>query len=134
MPSSRSRTLSYLAAALLTLLTLSTFYLLRNYGPEWAIRRFHEALEKQPIDGVEIAQVSVEPPDSRDMEKLESIVKASQSFDIESVSQGPGEATFDIRYYLRGQKLDVNWAVEQRREGWLINGKRTLDQSPDLEG
>ena len=127
----RSRTSSYVAAGLLALLTLTTFYLLRNYGPAWAIKRFHQAVAAD--DPLEIARVSVQRPDDKKLVQLEALVKGSQSFDIESVTQGPGEAVFTIRYYLRGAKVDVNWVVDQTKAGWLIDANKTLEQSPGLQ-
>src|SRR5947209_437956 len=43
MAAINSRMSSYVAAALLAIITLGTFYSLRDYGPESAIQHFHSA-------------------------------------------------------------------------------------------
>src|SRR5687767_10393182 len=50
--SSPSRNHGWTASALLAVLTIAVFFVLQNYGPESAVRRFHDALLRR--DGREL--------------------------------------------------------------------------------
>lgn len=121
----RSRTASFIAAGLLSVLTLAIFYILRNYGPAQAINLFHAAALSG--DQSEIARVTVQPPTSRKVQWLEALVRHARAIQVVSVTQNPGEATFIIAYRVQEGQVTIHWVVDQSaNSGWLIDVDKTL--------
>src|SRR5579871_1095936 len=73
MSGQKPRAASALAAALLALLTISVFYVLQDYGPESAIRRFHQGIADN--DAFAVQQVLSEPINDPKAQTLEFSVK-----------------------------------------------------------
>lgn len=137
MPNPRSRLFTYISAGSLAALTLATFYILRNYGPEKAVWRFHHAALTK--DQLEIARVTMQPPNTDSVQFLEAFLRAANRASEPQViayRQTSAEAYFSIAYQLPRSpvpKLVVNWVVEDTESvGWVIDATKTIEASPDL--
>ena len=60
------------AAATLSVLTLGVFFTLRNYGPQSAVRRFHQAVSSQ--NPVEMSRYAEESPTNPELLELGAFV------------------------------------------------------------
>lgn len=122
-------TLGWLTSILLSLLTLSVFGTLRNYGPDSVVRRFHMAVldhdQKQ-------AATLVEPDfDSAPTEELWMNVSAimtqyNASYEIQNVIRKPNESILVVRYqYPNGERQSLIWDVVRRDGAWVIDTRAT---------
>jgi hypothetical protein len=129
--------LSYVSAGFLSALTIATFYLLRNYGPEKAVWRFHDAALTS--DQSEIARVTMQPPNTLSVQILETLIRAANKGQPEVISyqENVDEARFSIQYVLpsfQGRTLVANWVVQNTRQtGWVIDASETVESSPGVE-
>jgi hypothetical protein len=129
----RSKVSSFVAAGLLSALTLGTFYVLRNYGPESAIWIFHDAVFKKDIP--RIASVTLQPPDNANVGRLVAAVaqlkQAGARVEIMNVQRGPHEVIVWIAYVLPEGERDIYWVIDQSKSSsWLINADKTVQQQP----
>lgn len=123
-----------LSAGLLAIVTLTTFYLVRNYGPESAIQRFHTYALAGDQNG--IAQLIVQPSDNQRLLMLEATVmamaRAGAHPELVSVQRGPREIIAHIAYRGNGPGIDIYWVVDQTNASrWLINPDRSLVTRPE---
>jgi hypothetical protein len=136
MPQPKSRLFTYIAAGSLTALTLVTFFLLRNYGPDKAVWRFHDAALAN--DQLEIARVTMQSPTTLSVQVLEAFVRDAQKGKIRVVTEHETttEATFSILYQLPqnpNRTLMLNWVVVNTEPaGWVIDASKTISSSPDF--
>jgi len=136
MPNPRSRLLSSVAAVSISALTLATFYLLRNYGPEKAVWRFHHAALSG--DQLEVARVTMQSPNTASVQILESFLREADKASPQVISyrETTTEAYFSILYRVAkfpGRRFVVNWIVEDTQPaGWVIDSAKTLNVSPGL--
>lgn len=122
---------SILAALLLTIFTVSVFAALHDYGPETAIRRFHDAATRRDFD--KLAQLVQQPSPDQDLETLANSVytlaKRGYSYEIGRVMRTPRRVIAQVIY--RGpnntNSLAQTWVVEKRQRTWEINTQATLD-------
>src|SRR5579862_5412110 len=132
-----TKVLSFIAAGSLSIITVATFYLLRNYGPEKAVWRFHDATLVN--DQSEVARVTKQPPGTLSVQILEVLIRAANTGQPEVISyqETADEAKFSIRYVLpsfQGRSLIANWVVENtKQEGWVVDASQTVDNSPGVK-
>ena len=114
---------SAVAAVVLAVLTLAVFYVLQDYGPASAIRRFHVALAADNAPGV------LQVIDSRlDDPNLAYIVEQIRPY----LTQGPPQVARIDRQQGRvrvavvyGNRFAVIWVVDKSGPLWKINTRLT---------
>ncbi len=120
--------MSFLAAAALAVLTLATFAVAADRGPESAVKRFHEAIKEG--DEAAIDQVLVGSPDGADQARLIGVVRQLLTIDsrveLGRVASIGREATVDVRYPIRGGSF-VRFVLDQQQGRWQVDAKKTLD-------
>ncbi|MBX3119911.1 MAG: hypothetical protein KF784_12665 [Fimbriimonadaceae bacterium] len=117
------------AAAVLTLLTLSVFYLLRDFGPESAVRKFHRAVLSRDFAKV---QESIRPETNQ--ESLDflargvwNFARADGRFQIRSLQRNTNQVTAEVEYSFPDRSLVATtlWLVEKDQTGWKVNVNAT---------
>lgn len=129
MQSGGVRGWGYAAAATLSLLTLGVFYVLQDYGPESAIRRFHDAVLKR--DPVELQRVTDEDVRSQSVQQLITQVGAfmrSGSYQLLRMERSATQVQAAVVYRARGSRdvFPMIWVVEKRGGLWKVNADKTM--------
>src|SRR5437868_276081 len=132
MPQPAKRVTSIIAAALLSAVTLTTFFVLRNYGPENAIERFHNAAFEG--DQLEVGRVCLQPPNSLAVRALATEVynlrRAGAVPDVQDVQRSPRQVVVWIAYRLPGEVNEIRWVVVLGPAStWLIDAKASVESS-----
>lgn len=119
---------SLIAAGTLSALTLVVFFLLQNFGPESALRRFHMGVASG--DQVEMDRVSFRASGSNSTELLAVVLRRLMGqgahMRIGRVERSASRVVTQVDYVLPGQYFTIWWIVEKRRTGWLVNSDETL--------
>lgn len=122
-------------AGVLAALVLFVFSTLQNYGPESAVRRFHEGIIRQ--DAEEITEVTLSPEEDKN-QKLEEIQfiegqiysKLSQGYRIrlQDLKRNPKEVYVTVLYYAPGGGPSGNapYAAVKTPFGWKVDVHKTL--------
>jgi hypothetical protein len=114
---------------LLGTLTVFVFYVLQNYGPESAVRRYHEAIRTQNTR--EIQDVTQEPLQSDSQQFVFTQAQPYATFTqprVLRILRSAREAHLDVAYIRNGRIVGVlPWYVEKPRgsESWRINTLKT---------
>lgn len=130
------------ASILLVAITGTVFYVLRDYGPENAIRRFHAAV--QSGDSAALARVTNEPIDSPYVQSLASkvaqIERNGANYRILRMEREPGQVAAEVEYQFpngaRGQTLWIVvldhkiWKVMASETGQVFRRSLGLDRAP----
>jgi len=117
-------------AAGLAMLTLATFAAAAGRGPESAIKKFHEAIKENDVNG--LAQVSVQAPNDPDLQQLAGVVRQLLSIEphveLGKVQSIRTNAVVDVTYN-RGRfgRQTVRFVLTQKRSQWQVDAKETLD-------
>ncbi len=120
-----------LASALLAVLTVFVFSTLRNYGPDTAVRRYHQALLEQDLNEVQRYTVgSVQSSSSRALinEVLPILIQGG-SFQIgrRTAQKDPRIVFTEVMYTRRDrQKIGMVFVAERTELGWKVNADKTL--------
>lgn len=125
------RMTGWLAALLLSALTLSVFAVLQNYGPESAVRRFHEAAVNRNAE--QLRRVSVR--DLQDMPtryltfRVDELIRSGTRIQIRRTIREPRRVLVEVRYFFPGGgQTSLWWHVERQPNGeWRVNARRTLE-------
>ncbi len=150
MDQRRSRALSYLSAGLLAAVTLFVFFVLQNYGPESAVRRFHAAVSRVKVspDGrydmpysaaEELQRVTMQRIGTASVGYLVRFTSerfaAGGTFQIVRVERGTensNQMLAAVVYRIPGYLPDAAiWVVEQPRDG---EGMRSSDWKVNADG
>lgn len=121
-------TQAVLASALLSLLTLGVFFLLQDYGPESAVRRFHQAAladndrELQRVTDQSIRSSSVKQL----REFVSGLLTSGAKIQIGRVERSPSQVLAEFRYYRRDGVYILIWYVKKTKSGWAVDAERTL--------
>lgn len=135
MRSGKAATSSLIAAVVLAILTGGVFWVLQDYGPESALRKFHRAAinrEWRELEGVVI-------PGSyrQNVELLASMVdtyaRLGARYRLNSVKRGNGKVQALVEYvFPNGRRSDtVFWIVDKAKDGWRVNVNETVRQRMD---
>lgn len=131
---------SYVAAGILATLVLSVFGALRDYGPDSALRRFHQAaisgddralqsVTKQPVNSnavqylrdklraLDYAGARIRMGEVRDETRIDT--NGSESVKVPSVIT-------EVRYYVPGRIESIFWVVDHDPSGWVVNAYETV--------
>ncbi|MBX3112839.1 MAG: hypothetical protein KF857_12640 [Fimbriimonadaceae bacterium] len=117
-------------AAGLALLTLATFASAAGRGPESAIKKFHEAVKENDVAA--LAQVTLQPPDDPDVQRLAGVVRQLLSIEphveLGKVQSIRTDAVVDVTYN-RGRfgRQTVRFVLSQKKQVWQVDARETLD-------
>jgi HAMP domain-containing protein len=119
------------AALALAFVTLSVFYVLQDYGPESAIRRFHRAVQKGDLG--DLQRVTEQPIDSKSVGDLyrwvQEMNRYGARYQLLRVERQPRsrEVYAALVYVLpNGETYATVWVVEKQREAWRVDAARTM--------
>lgn len=116
------------AAAALSVVTLVTFAIFQNYGPESAVRQFHRAILTN--DEAAIAEVVTGPPDASSLQQIRSLIGGilanSPNYRIVT-SDRTSERVEMLALYENGRR-PVVWVVvkEPGQDHWRISPFLTM--------
>lgn len=121
---------SYLAAAVLAVVTVFTFYVFQDFGPQSVIRRFHRDAVR--ADANDINAITTEgwnaPETQWTVRFVQSLVGPNASYEIVRVARVRGEVLAFVQYRLpSGEALWIAWHVRQGPNDWRIDCRRTLE-------
>jgi uncharacterized UPF0160 family protein len=121
-------TASAFAAATLGIVTLLVFSLLQDYGPESAIRQFHEAVREN--DDQLLASVTFEDMSDPNVQLLKRQVQDLEEqgarYSVYSVDRHPTYVEADVQYQgPGGQQITVVWVVRKDRRIWRVSAIQT---------
>jgi len=119
----------YVAVAVLSLLTLGVFYVLQDYGPESAIRRFHDAIVRG--DGVELQRVTMEDIRSPNVRLLARDVNnflRNGAYQLVRMERSQTQVKAAVVYRAKGSSelFPMIWVVEKQGSIWKVNADKTL--------
>jgi hypothetical protein len=137
----RSRTIgAYIAAIALAALTLSVFGFLRDYGPESALLRFHQAAIANQTNALQ--RVCKDKADSEAVEILKSrlgalsaqgakirmgLVHRETRFDrVNGETVKVSSVVTEVRYYAPGRIENIFWVIDHEPAGWMVNAYETV--------
>lgn len=128
--STKQRLPGLLAACILAVLTLGAFFILQDYGPDSAVRRFHEALRRG--DPAELQQVVDEPISDQTVQYVCAFVKpllqeGDQIQLARTDRQGDQDDVVVVYRRPNGQTLAIVWIVDRRASIWKINARLTAE-------
>lgn len=126
---------SYLAAVVLALVTLFTFYVFRDFGPQSALRQFH--IDAARGDYTDLRRLTLQPDDAatRNMVAfVQALVRQNASFEIVGMKrQGKAMLVF-VEYRLpNGLAQGMVWYVQQTSSDWRVDcytTRQSLFRSP----
>lgn len=116
-------------AGVLAFVVLFVFFVLQEYGPESAVRRFHRAVQTK--NWREVQLVTKQPFEEWAVQRLvadvASLTQSPGSHRLVRMDRSPGQVRAAVVYY-HPRRLPVVriWIVERFREGWKIDADKTL--------
>lgn len=119
---------SYLAASVLAIFTLLTFFRLQNYGPQSVLRTFHEAISKR--DGKLADTVVRDGIDSSAMRQVMSflspVLVQSSSYELVE-SRRPNSNTYlaAVEYRTPQGVFPFVWVLTKNDNTWKIDAQAT---------
>lgn len=120
-----------ISAALLSALTLGVFMVLREYGPESALRKFHRAA----VNGNtrELARAVTPGSYPENLLSLASMVhsyaRQGAQYQLKNVDRKERRVVAEVAYILPTRQMEPHmfWVVDKRPEGWRVNVNATAD-------
>ncbi|HRK20521.1 MAG TPA: hypothetical protein PLX06_01850 [Fimbriimonadaceae bacterium] len=126
-----STSVSSLIAALgLGLLTFGVFFVLQDYGPESALRKFHRAAVNGNLR--EVSEVVAQDSNREFVEGLAGMVfryaRAGARYQLLHVKRENKRVVAEVAYVLPGRPVayPVLWVVEKERGGWKVDVNETV--------
>jgi hypothetical protein len=126
----RSQTGSWIAAAALLLLTGTVFWLLRDYGPESALRKFHRAAVNRNVR--ELLHTVPDDAERSNVEFLammvENYARFGARYQLLHVKREDRLVMAEVAYVLPNRPMapSVLWIVAKYRDGWRVDVDRTM--------
>lgn len=117
------------AVLILVALTLGTFYLLRDYGPESAIRRFHEAALSNDDNALRRLTAAEEHfgATAQLKQRVRAYSEAGASIRLAKVIRSPRRAEAEVDYIFPHGIDSIVWVVDKKDNSrWLIDPDATL--------
>lgn len=119
-----------LASALLALLTLTVFYVLRDYGPESAIRKYNEAVINGDIVGLD--QISTQPDSSPSggwlHDQVRDFLAAGGRLHLDRMERNPAQNidVASVRYVFPNQQVrGFLFVVTKQDHLWKVSPQMT---------
>ena len=134
----RVRASAAAAAAVLALGVLGLFLRLQEYGPESALRKFHQAIERRSLP--DLQRVTIEDVRSPEVQNLVARVGAYMAvggnrFRILRTDRTPNEVRAAVAYPLpNGATPFVVWIVERQGRTWRVSADATSRVMQDAFG
>jgi hypothetical protein len=114
-------------AGVLAALVLFVFATLQNYGPESAVRRFHEAVLER--NQTEVDDVILHPANAGEVSKIEKVIWDALSqgahIRLHDLSRTPTKVTVTVIYHAGDQSGYQVWATQKTSNGWKVDIHRT---------
>jgi hypothetical protein len=126
---------SVVAAVTLTVLTLAVFFTLRNYGPQSAVRRFHQAVASR--NPTEMSRYAEESPASPELLELGTFVYQNMLNGqprLIAVQPGYNRAKVLVVYqspYAAPQPVVFIVDQDPKTHGWRVNCTATFSAIVD---
>ena len=119
---------SVIAAAVLAVMTLAVFYILQDYGPASAIRRFHAALAKDDKAG-ELLVVDCpigDPNLAFIINQIRPFVSRGIQPQVARMDRQPGSVRVAVVYTAQNhERYAIIWIVDKKGSLWKIDTKLT---------
>src|SRR5687767_14248067 len=121
---------SFVVAVILAAFTVGVFYILQNYGPESAVRRFHNAVAANDLDALaRVIQEDVRSPAVRELRsRVWAINETARGIILFSSNRRTREVLVVGQYIAgNGYKFALPWLVQKKNTtNWRINVTGTL--------
>jgi hypothetical protein len=120
---------SYAAASVLAVITLGVFFRLQDYGPESAIRRFHNDVLND--DSSDLQRVTVQSIGDQRVRRLVSLVHNllvdGRRYQLVGMDRTPDQVRAAVIYRIpRREDRAIVWVVERSDGGWRVNADKTI--------
>lgn len=136
------------AAAILSLIVLSVFYELRDYGPESALRKFQRAtLEaddtalqlvcKQPVNSDEVLSLKLYFQRLAANGAQVRVGRVQRDIRVDTVNGVQVRVTYvvvEAIYEVRSGHTSIFWVVDHQPSGWQVNAVETVNFVPTRLG
>jgi hypothetical protein len=114
-------------AILLAAITLAVFWILQDYGPESAIRRFHQAAitgDRDTLQGVSLHRI--ESPAVQELENdVRTLLRGGGAYRILRMDRGPRRVSAEVVYGRPGSPVVIPmiWFVDkpEGHRSWRVN-------------
>lgn len=117
----------FVAASLLTTVVLGSFFVLRNYGPESTVRRFHFAVMKNDQQTLRDISIGDDPTVVALASKLKRLFADKAQIGLGQVNDDdPNRVVAQFIYRTRDYVYTINWVLQHRRTGWMVDARATL--------
>ena len=118
---------AYLSAGILALLTLGVFYVLQDYGPESAIRKFHVAAAAG--DAGALQSVTQQPVRTQEVQilaaKVRRLLGEGYRYQVLRMDRSPTQVRAAVVYTVGNIELPEIWVVEKDGRSWKIDAFTT---------
>lgn len=128
MPERKLGSADLLAAVVLAALTLTVFWMLRDYGPESAIRRYHAAVMAR--DPGKLQQSALQDIDSDAnrilVASVNELLTSGARFRVLDVERTPTEVRAIVEYVFPTRRIPMLWVVAKRQGLWRVDANQTV--------
>jgi hypothetical protein len=124
----KARVPTAVAAAVLATLTLTVFYVLQDYGPQSAVRRFYAAVATDNNAALQqVVDVRYDDPDVFYIKKfvLIFVAKGIQPQLARIDRQGDTVRVAVVYHLPNRETIAIVWIVDKKRHLWTINAALT---------
>jgi len=123
-------------AAILGALTVGVFYVLRDFGPESALRKFHFAAISRDLEALDDVCDSAADPDATRylVTELQSAARRGARYEVGKVVRKGDQAVATVIYRYPGQGIEIPtlWVVEKKDSRWRVNPHLTMTQTRNM--
>lgn len=115
---------SALSAVVLALITLTTFYVFQDYGPQSAIRRFHQDVATGNLADLDQVTLNPRSPAAGAMASfVYSIFRGGSTYEIVAVKRSAQNSVQVVVQYVdpRGFGRVRTWIVRQQEGQWKVD-------------
>ncbi len=122
------RTSPLAPAALLCSVVLGTFFVLRNYGPESTVRRFHFAVIKEDLATLRMMSVGQDAAVYSLASKVKRLFSDRAKITLGRVNDDdPNRVVAQFIYLTPQYNYTINWVMVHQRSGWMVDAEATLN-------
>lgn len=123
-----NRISAWIASAVLAAITLGVFYVVRDYGPESAIRRFQFAVLSRDTNA--LGAVTLQPLNDPSVQHLvtsvEMLTQRGANYQILQMNRGPDAVVAAVQYTLsNGESAPTYWVVVKQNRTWKVDTLET---------
>ncbi len=134
----RLKPTAILAAAALAAAVLGLFLRLQEYGPESALRKFHQAVERRSLPDLQrVTLEDVNAPEVRFLAERVAgdLALGGNRFRILRTDRTPTEVRAVVGYSLPGGLTNLKvWVVERQGRAWKVSADATVRVMQDALG